>query len=116
MLDWLTDSEIQRSLGFYGGGAATAIGAIWAAWRAVKKSAPPAKPSVAADHSLASGGDTMIEGNVTISSIPRVAWALMAAGLLTIATLALFGAEKTVMTNSVSVGGNVEGSSISVDK
>lgn len=98
MWQQLSDPEIQRSLAFYGGGAATAIGGLWVAWtrladRKAVRPPPPVSPTPTsrAEHGITAGGAMHVHGNVTNSTTPTLAWVIMALGILLLGAVALFG-------------------------
>ncbi|WP_419910398.1 hypothetical protein [Hoeflea sp.] len=117
--NFLSDQQNQATLAWLGGGVATAVSALWIAFKyftanktGSKSSAekPGAKPTVG--QGVASSGDTLIEGGVHIQThsakAPRWAYAVGIAGLLLLGYAAFFG-EGDCVVNSAKVGGNVSG-------
>lgn len=115
---FLSDPQNQKTLGWLGGGIVVLAGGIWAVIQHVAKPAASARPqpttSIHADRRGVAAG-----GNVTITSQGLGGWqllllvaALLGAGLL---ALALAG-TRIAVENGVSVGGNVENSTISVER
>ncbi len=122
MLEWLIEGDVMNAIGFYAGGAATAIGGLWVAYNKIWLSKPaenPNKPkslpsaSANASHGIASGRDVTVNGNITISQTPKAAWAVLGAGLICLSVVVLFGGDNTTVTNGALVEGDMTNSSIS---
>lgn len=118
MAGWWMDPDVLQALGFWGGGAATVIGALWVAYKHfAARSAPSAKPepTIQARHGIAAGGKVSVRGNVSISAVPKVAWAVLALGVLGMTAAALFGGNTTI-TNGAQVGGDMNNSRIEIGR
>jgi hypothetical protein len=115
--DFLASAENRAILAWIGGGLAVTASGLWVVVKhvtarpAAPKPAPPTGGSqvTATDGGIAAGRDVRI-GDV---ALPRLAIALAALGMVLLALAALFGGGDTTI-GSVTTGGDVEGSTITV--
>ncbi|WP_347268677.1 hypothetical protein [Paracoccus sp. (in: a-proteobacteria)] len=116
MWQLLSDPEIQRTLAFYGGGAATVIGALWVAWTRLSSSQKSPPPTAQGEHGIAAGRPIQAGGNITNVSTPVIAWIVLALGLLILGAVALFGRGDCIAQTEgtgISACGDVSGSTVS---
>ena len=115
MVDFLKDPQNREVLAWIGGGICVLVSALWTAYLklgAKPNAAPPAPPTATADRgSIAAGRDVTIATN----RIPVGVWLLAAAGLALLALALLTTGDRTTLTNSATVGGDMKDSSIEID-
>lgn len=119
MWDWLSDNDVMNAIGFYAGGAATAIGGLWVAFtkfRALpaQSTRAPSRATVRADHVVAGGRDVSVSGDVTIATTPKAAWIVLGIGVLALAGTAIFSGGSITVTTGAVIGGDVNGSTINI--
>lgn len=123
ILDWLMRPDFMNFVGFYAGGTATAVGAIWVAITKLrgensKRKQEPAeasrKTSANATNGIAANRDVSIGGDFSISQTPKAAWIVLGLGIACLGVAASFGGDRTKITNGAQVGGDMERSTINI--
>lgn len=119
MWDWLSDSEVMNAIGFYAGGAATAMGGLWVAYTKLqaspaKSARGPSRATVEADHGIAGGRDVSVSGDVTIATTPKAAWIVLGIGILALVVTSILGGSSATVTNGAIIEGDVNGSTINI--
>ncbi|MCL6284124.1 hypothetical protein M3P21_11345 [Ruegeria sp. 2012CJ41-6] len=121
LIDSLMQQDVMNAVGFYAGGAATAIGAVWVAitkMRGKDKNENPDKPSyqttASATKGIAANRDVSIQGNVSFSQTPKAAWVILGVGVVLLGLAAVFGGDHITVTDGAHVGGDMKNSSINI--
>lgn len=124
ILDWWMEEDVMTAIGFYFGVFTTVIGALWAAYTKLggsrtsdepKPSRPSTETSTQATNGIAGGCDVSVGGNVSVSQTPMAAWVVLGFGIICLGLVAIFSdGDDTTITNGANVGGDMNGSSITI--
>jgi hypothetical protein len=121
MWDFLLKPENRDVLAWFGGGVCVVLAGLWTVVKHF--TAPPSalapqpgpQRQVSGRDGVVAGGSLSVGGDVRVGDVvlPRLALGLAALGMALFALALIFGHGETT-TGSVTAGGNIEGSTITI--
>lgn len=122
MWDFLSNPENRAVLAWLGSGLCILAGGLWAVFkhfsdrRSSSVPKPEPKVSVSGRDGVMTGGDLSVTGGIRIGDValPRLTLGLAALGMVLLFLALILGGGETTTSNSVTVGRDMKGSTISV--